>query len=144
MPTDLTGSNVDPRHVLWQDYYSPGVGQDYTSSAGALINDLTSKRVKDLLSGYATSGLSRSGIQGAAVNNAYSQAGQQLSSVAAQGSQMDSNKRLQILRLLFGEQAQQANQPGAGDFFGTLAGGLAGSFLGPIGAAAGAKVGNLI
>lgn len=94
--------------------------KDYVSSASANINNLTRKRVRDLLSKYSTTGLGRSGISGAALNGVYSTAGQNLSNVAAQGATMQAQNRQQILSQMLGLAEYQDSKPGFGSILGQL------------------------
>ena len=124
------------------------VGDQFVSSASANINNLTNKRVRDLMSRFSTTGLGRSGISGAALNQVYSTAGQNLSDVAAQGAQLDEQSRRAIINQLLGlEQLkfQREQQDfGFGDVLGAVGGGVLGSVLGPVASGAGSKIGELL
>jgi len=121
MAFDLTGSNVDPRHMLWRQYYNNDNGGGAFSMASKGINDQTNKAVTNLLSRFSNSGLSRSGIQGAALNNLYGQANNALGNTAVNADQAAQQRKLQILQMLFGEQRQQDSEPSA---FGSILGSL--------------------
>jgi len=116
--------------------------KDYASSATAGINNLTRKRIKDLLAKFSSTGMGRSGIGGASMNDIYSNAGEQISDVNARAEQMPQQNRNQAISQLLGLQQLQQEQPGWSDVLGAVGGGLAGSFLGPLGAGAGSALGK--
>ena len=124
------------------------IGQEFTSTATANINRLTNKRVRDLLSRFATTGLNRSGISGAALSDVYSTAGQNLSDVAARGAELDFQSRQAIINQLLGLEQLKFQREQAdfdiGDILGAVGGGFAGSVLGPVGAGAGRKISDLL
>lgn len=115
------------------------------SSGTRNINNLTRKRVNDLLSRLSTTGLGRSGISGAALNDIYSSAGDSLANVSAQGAQLQANQRSDLINKLLGlYKYQDQSSFDLGDILGTGLGLVAGSALGPIGAAAGGKLASSI
>ena len=85
---------------MLQGLYANDPSQAYVGSATAAINNQTKKRVKDLQSKFSTTGMSRSGISGAAENDIYSNAGQNLSEVNAKGEEMNMNNKMNILGMM--------------------------------------------
>ena len=85
------------QNFLGQQYANPSGGKELVSSASTQINNLTRKRVRDLLSKFSTTGMGRSGISGAATNDIYSGAGENLASASAKGAELDQNTRMQAL-----------------------------------------------
>ena len=131
--------------MLMGEYNNPQPAQDYISTASANINNLTRKRARNLMSQYSTTGMGRSGIEGAALNDVYSNAGQNLSQVAAQGEQMRAQERQNALHSLLGlYEFNQQNNPSFGQILGGIGGTLAGSLLGPVGAGIGGSIGRAI
>ena len=109
----------DLYQMLMGEYNNPQPAQDYISTASANINNLTRKRARNLMSQYSTTGMGRSGIEGAALNDVYSNAGQNLSQVAAQGEQMRAQERMQALSKMLGlYEFNQSQQPNWGDVLG--------------------------
>jgi hypothetical protein len=133
-----------PEVPLSYEYLNNQDGGKAFSMASKGINDQTRQQVQALLSHYATSGLSRSGIQGAALNNIYSTSENALGNAAVSADQAAANRRLQILQMLLGNKAYQDSQPGFGDFLGSAFGTLTGALTGGIGTAVGQKIGKLI
>ena len=122
---------LNPASELTSLFQAPNtLGKDIISSASKNINDLTRKRISDLLSQLATSGLSRSGIGGVAVNDILSNANDALTNASVQGNLADRNYKLQILSKLLGFQAQQDSNPGFFDFLGGLVGNAGGTLAG--------------
>ena len=70
--------------------------------------------------------MSRSGISGVAQNDIYSNAGEQLSSVSAQGAQMDERTRMQALQGMEGIAQYEDQKPTFLDFLGSMAGQVGG------------------
>ena len=129
--------------MLMGEYNNSQPAQDYVSSASANINNLTRQRARKLMSQYSTTGMGRSGLGGAALNDIYSTAGQNLSQVAAQGEQMQQQARQNALHGLLGlYEFNQQNNPSFGQVLGGIGGSLAGSLLGPAGAAIGGGLGS--
>lgn len=118
-PKDLT---YDPQQLLRNeiDQFGYKNGDAFNVASGA-INDVTQKRVQDLLSRYSTSGLSRSGIQGAALNNVYANTDKALGSAAVQSKESMANRRARIIAMLLQNQQYEDSQPSA---FGQIAGSL--------------------
>src|ERR1035437_3045856 len=110
--------------MLLQEYGNNQPANDYVSSATAGINNQTRKRVKDLLGKFSTTGMGRSGISGAAQNDIYSNAGQNISQVNAQGEQMTQQNHMQTLSQLLGLAEYQDQKPGFGDVLGAVGGKL--------------------
>lgn len=108
------------------EYNNPTAGKEFVSSASSQIQNLTKKRVRDLLSKFSTTGMSRSGISGVAQNDIYSNAGEQLSGVAAQGAQMDENTRMKALQGMEGIAQYEDQKPTFLDFLGSMAGQVGG------------------
>ena len=125
------------QNMLMQEYGNNTAANDYVSSATSGINNQTRKRVKDLLGKFSTTGMGRSGISGAAQNDIYSNAGQQISQVNAQGEQMTQQNHMQTLSQLLGLSEYQDSKSGFGDILGAISGKLVGSATGGLGAGAG-------
>ena len=124
--------------------YNNDPSKDYVSTATGSINDQTRKRVRDLLSKFSTTGMGRSGISGAATNDIYSNAGQQISQVGAQGEQMQAQNQQNILGKLLGLYEYQDQKTSFGDVLGGMAGVFGGSLLGGAGGALGKGLAGLI
>lgn len=90
-------------------------GNDYTATASANINNATNKNVKGLQSKFATTGLGRSGIGGAAINDAYATGNEGLSQAAAQGEQINQQNRSDMLNKLLGLYQFDQSQPNLGN-----------------------------
>ena len=73
----------------------------------------------------------------AAQNDIYSNAGQQISQVNAQGEQMTQQNHMQTLSQLLGLSEYQDSKSGFGDILGAISGKLVGSATGGLGAGAG-------
>ena len=125
------------QNMLMQEYGNNTAANDYVSSATAGINNQTRDRVKKLLSKFSTTNMGRSGISGAAQNDIYSNAGQQISQVNAQGEQMTQQNHMQTLSQLLGLSEYQDSKSGFGDILGAISGKLVGSATGGLGAGAG-------
>jgi len=125
------------QNMLMSEYNNNSPANDYVSSATAGINNQTRKRVKDLLGKFSTTGMGRSGISGAAQNDIYSNAGQNISQVNAQGEEMTQRNHMQLLSQLLGLAEYQDSKPGFGDVLGAVGGKLLGSATGGVGAGAG-------
>ena len=125
------------QNMLMSEYNNNSPANDYVSSATSGINNQTRKRVKDLLGKFSTTGMGRSGISGAAQNDIYSNAGQQISQVNAQGEQMTQQNHMQTLSQLLGLSEYQDSKSGFGDILGAISGKLVGSATGGLGAGAG-------
>jgi hypothetical protein len=130
--------------MLMSAYGNDKPVQDYVSTATTGINNLTRKRVRDLLSKFSTTGMGRSGISGAAMNDIYSNAGESISEVGARGEEITANNRSRIIGQLLGLAEYQDQKTNVGDVLGFLGGTLGGSILGPVGGAIGSKLGKLI
>jgi len=116
----------DPRTELSKLYNQPGLAGDITSVASRNINNQTNRRVEDLLSRFATSGMNRTGISGVALNDIYSNAGEQLTNASVQGANADRNYRYKILAKLLGLQMFEDNKPSPwGSVLGKLLGACA-------------------
>ena len=125
------------QNMMMSEYQNNQPANDYVSSATAGINNQTRKRVKDLLGKFSTTGMGRSGISGAAQNDIYSNAGQNISQVNAQGEEMTQRNHMQLLSQLLGLAEYQDSKPGFGDVLGAVGGKLLGSATGGVGAGAG-------
>lgn len=125
------------QNMLMQEYGNNTAANDYVSSATSGINQQTRKRVNDLLGKFSTTNMGRSGISGAAQNDIYSNAGQQISQVNAQGEQMTQQNHMQTLSQLLGLSEYQDSKSGFGDILGAISGKLVGSATGGLGAGAG-------
>ena len=123
--------------MLLSEYGNNTAANDYASSATAGINDLTRKRVKDLLGKFSTTGMGRSGISGAATNDVYSSAGQNISDVNARSEQMTQQNHMQVLSQLLGLSEYQDSKPNFLDVLAGVGGKVGGSALGGVGAGAG-------
>jgi len=132
------------QQMLQSQYDNSTPVNDYISSASAGINNQTNKRVRDLMSRFSNTGMSRSGISGASLNDIYSNAGGQLSNVASQGEMMNMQNRSQILNQMLGLYKYQDQKPTWGDVAGGVAGSLLGSATGGFGTAIGGALGKLI
>ena len=97
---------------LIQSLYNQNPSKNFVNNATAGINNLTGKRVQDMLSQYSTTGLGRSGIQGAALNDIYATAGDNISNIQAQGAQMDYNNKAELIRQML--QSYQIDQQPSG------------------------------
>ncbi len=117
--------------------------QPFQAGAQA-ITDQTNTRVQDFLSRLATTGLGRTGIGGAGLNQIYSNSGKQFGNLAASSAQNRTNIISQLLGLHKFDKQFEQNKLGFGDVFGSILGLGAGSILGPAGGAIGAKLGGLI
>jgi len=107
---------------LLNQIYSGGT-DDFVSNASAQINRQTDRNVEDTLSRFSTTGLGRSGIGGAAVNDIYAGSADALTNVAAQGSQMDVQNKLAAINGML-QVKQLQDQPSAwGQILGQLIGG---------------------
>lgn len=118
--------------------------QDYMSTAVGGINNQTKKRIRALLSKFSNTGMARSGISGAAENDIYSNAGEQIQNVSAQGGLMQQQNRNQILAQLLGLAEYQDSKPGFLDFLGGIGGNIVGSATGGLGTAIGSKLAKLL
>ena len=132
------------QNMLMSAYGNDQPEQDYVGTATASINNQTRKRVKDLLGKFSTTGMGRSGISGAAENDIYSNAGQQISQVGAQGEQMTQQNHMQILSQLLGLSEYQDSKSGFGDILGAVGGKLLGSATGGLGSALGGGLAGLL
>ena len=119
-------------------------GDDYTATASANINNATGANVRNQQANLASAGMGRSGIGGVEANNAYASGNRELSSVAAQGEQMNAQNRQAMLEQLLGLYKTQQSSPSLGNTLLGIGGTVAGSLLGPAGAAVGSKLGQLI
>ena len=113
--------------------------QPFQAGAQA-ITDQTNTRVQDFLSRLATTGLGRTGIGGAGLNQIYSNSGKQFGNLAASSAQ----NRTNIISQLLGLHKFEQNKLGFGDVFGSILGLGVGSILGPAGGVVGKKLGGLI
>jgi len=132
------------QNMLMSEYNTNSPANDYVSSATAGINQQTRKRVQDLLGKFSSTGMGRSGISGAAENDIYSNAGQNISQVNAQGEEMTQNNHMQILSQLLGLEEYKDAKPNFLDTIAGIGGKLGGSALGGVGSAAGTKLSGLL
>jgi hypothetical protein len=130
--------------LLMSEYNNSQPYQDYTSTATASINNQTRKRVRDLLSKFSTTGMGRSGISGAAMNDIYSNAGESISSVGANAATMEAQNRQAILGKLLGLYEYEDNKTNFGDVLGFVGGNLLGSATGGFGSKLGNKLSDLL
>jgi hypothetical protein len=132
------------QNMLMSEYNTNSPANDYVSSATAGINQQTRKRVQDLLGKFSSTGMGRSGISGAAENDIYSNAGQNISQVNAKGEEMTQNNHMQVLSQLLGLSEYQDSKPGFGDVLGAVGGKLLGGATGGLGSALGGGLANLL
>ena len=119
-------------NMLMGDYNNSLPVQNYVSAASTGINNQTNKAIRDLWSRFATTGMSRSGIGGAAANQIYSGAGQNLSNVAAQGEVMQQQARENDINKLLGIAQYEDSKPTFGDYIGSILGQVGGTALGAL------------
>jgi hypothetical protein len=132
------------QNMLMSEYNTNSPANDYVSSATAGINQQTRKRVQDLLGKFSSTGMGRSGISGAAENDIYSNAGQNISQVNAKGEEMTQNNHMQVLSQLLGLGEYEDAKPNFLDTIAGIGGKLGGSALGGVGSAAGTKLSGLL
>lgn len=128
------------QNLLQDQYNNVTPVKDFVSTASGNINKQTKKRVRDMNSKFANTGMGRSGISGVALNDIYSNSADSLQSVAAQGENMEQNYRTNLLGQM-GSIAQYEDQkPTALDYLGSLLGQAGGVGLGAISGGAGASL----
>ncbi len=108
--------------LMMNEYNNTGPIRDYTSSAIGGVNRLTNKRVRDLLSRYATTGMGRTGTSGAALSDVYSTAGRNITEATTQGALMEQQQRQRSIENLLNLYQFEESQPGWEDMVGKLLG----------------------
>lgn len=101
----------DPQQLIRNEIDRFTDGGEALSVASTQISNLTRKRVRDLLSRFSTTGLSRTGITGAALSDVYAGANVALGSAAVKADELKSRRRMEMIQLLLGQQRFEDSQP---------------------------------